>query len=375
MPDNFENLENLVRLAREPSPDKRQELLRVITDLFLEKPAALSEQETDYFADIMGKIAFDLEMEVRHELAVRLASEDKAPRKLINMLANDQIEVARPVLKESGVLQNSDLIGIIKRHSQEHLMAISVRKTLSEEVTEHLVLHGGNPVLQSLAANEGAKLSRKSLEIMTERSESFEPLQEPLIKREDMPADLKHEMFIFVSAALRAHILATVEDVDADEIDRLLDHARVKLDVPQDQQALSPAERFILRKERLRQLNPELLMQLLRQGKIAEFIAGLGRLAEIDMALAHRIVFDKGGEMLAVVCKAIGVDRITFSDLLLLTNQDGARDQMARDALIGVYTRITAESAQKVLRFWRARKRMARSMEKSPEKEHAAAGS
>ncbi len=364
MSEDLESLENLVKLAKEPSSDKRHELLRVITDVFMEKPEDLTKRESDYFADIIGKIAFDLEMAVRKDLVARLATVKAAPRKLMKMLANDKIEVARPVLKKSGALENADLIEIIKRHSQEHLMAISVRKTLSEEVTDQLVSRGCDPVLESLARNNGAKLSRQSMEEMTERSEKYAPMQEPLLKRDDLPADLKHEMFMFVSSALRQHILATIEDIDESEVDKLLEQSRVQLGVTKSEIALSPAERFISRKERLMQLNPELLMQLLRQGKIAEFIAGLARLAEIETETAHRVTFDKGGEMLAMVCKAIGVDRLTFADMLLLTNQEGERDQKTRDALLGVYARITHEAAQRALRFWRTRKRMTRNLEK-----------
>ena len=95
MTEKMATLESLVQLAREPSADKRRELLREVSDLFLEKPETLSSRETEYFADIMGKVAFDLEMEVRQDLAQRLATVGAAPHKLMLMLANDKIEVAR----------------------------------------------------------------------------------------------------------------------------------------------------------------------------------------------------------------------------------------------------------------------------------------
>ncbi len=364
MSEKLESLESLARLAKETSAEKRRELLHEVSNLFLEKPEEISSRESDYFADIMGKIAFDLEMEVRRDMAERLAKVDAAPHKLMKMLANDKIEVARPVLMESGVLNNADLIEIIKRHSQEHLMAVSVRKSISEDVTDHLVERGDDSVLETLTRNEGAAFTQKSLEIMVNRAEDNETLHEPLIKREDIPAYMKHQMFLFVSSALRKHILENVEDIDESEVDKLIEESCAALDYQGGEEALSPAERFIIRKENFKQLNHDLLVQLLRQGKIAEFIAGLGRLANIDTAAAHRITFDKGGEPLAVACKAIGIDRITFSDLLLLTNQEGLRDQAERDDLIGVYTRITTEAAQRTIRFWRTRKQMMKNLEK-----------
>lgn len=359
MPGKIERLENLVQLAKEPSGDKRRELLRDVANLFLEEPEKLSEREAEYFSDIIGKIAFDLEMEVRKDLAERMAGVRWAPHSLLVMLANDKIEVARPVLSKSGVLRNADLIDIIKRHSQEHLVAISLRKNISEDVTEFLVDRGNDTVLKTLAGNDGAVLSRKSMERMTERSVHNEELREPLVMRADLPADLKHEMFLYVSSALRKHILSTIENVDEAEVDRLMEESRSKLDVPVDERSVSPAEQFIIRKERMGRLNPGLLVQLLRQGRVAEFIAGMAHLAKMDVHMVHKITFDDEGETLAIVCKAVGIDRTTFSDLLLLTNLDGSRTRADRDALLDVYGRITMESAQRAIRFWRTRKQMA----------------
>lgn len=358
MSEKIERLESLVLLAREPSGDKRRELLREVTDLFLEQPEKLSGAEVDHFSGIMGKVAYELEMEVRMDLAERLAKANAAPPDLIKRLANDQIEVAGPILTESGVLRNSDLIDIVKRHSHEHHMAISVRNSVSEDVADMLVDKGSDEVLVSLARNDGAILSRRAMEVMTRRSELVEELQEPLIMREDVPADLKHQMFLHVSKALRQHIMLSIENLDESEVDRLLEETRDKIEGQGDESAMSPAEKFIDRKDRLKQLSPTLLVQLLRQGKIAEFVAGIARLARMDLQMAHRITFDDGGETLAVVCKAIGIDRTTFSDLLLLTNVDSSRSREDRDALLGVYTRITPEAAQRAMRFWRTRKQM-----------------
>ena len=41
--------------------------------MFLDDPDNLSEQQNWYFGDIMGQLAYDLEKQVREELANRLA--------------------------------------------------------------------------------------------------------------------------------------------------------------------------------------------------------------------------------------------------------------------------------------------------------------
>ena len=121
----------------------------------------------------------------------------------------------------------------------------------------------------------------------------------------------------------------------------------------------SPAEKFIIRREKLNLLNKELLLQLAQQGKIPEFIAGVARLGKLNTATARRAILDQGGEKLAVVCKAIDFDAAAFSNLLILTDPDGKISEEERDALLDVYGRITLEAAQRAMRFLRTRQSMA----------------
>jgi len=109
------NLERLVDLATETSSERRRDLLREVTDLFLTAPDSYSDRENTYFGEIMGTIAFDLEQQIREELAQKLSSEANAPHDLIRKLAHDEIEVARPVLEQSPVLDESDLIELAEQ--------------------------------------------------------------------------------------------------------------------------------------------------------------------------------------------------------------------------------------------------------------------
>ena len=60
MAREFRHLQNLLDLAREPSSEKRRQLLRQVTDLFLDAPEELSASEIGHFSDVIGRIAFDL---------------------------------------------------------------------------------------------------------------------------------------------------------------------------------------------------------------------------------------------------------------------------------------------------------------------------
>jgi len=358
MQNQLAHLESLARLAKEASTEGRQKLLHEVTDLFMESPEALSQTEMEYFGEIMGKLVFELEMKVRQHLAETLSDVGAAPHDLVKRLANDAIEVARPVLMKSGILRDADLIEIVKNCGQEHLLAVSKRAMVSEKVADALVEKGDDKVLGSLVGNSGAAISRGAMEKLVARSEESASIQEPLVKRADLPPDLVQKMFTFVSDALRDHILATGAGIDPNQVDGWMAETKSWLGSEGVAGEVTPAEKFIIRKEQMNQLNTAMLVKLMREGKIAEFVAGLARLAKIDMATARQTVFDPSGQRLAVVCKALAIDNDTFGELVDLTNTKNVRSREDRIALVGVYGRITPETAQRAMRFLRTRQKV-----------------
>ncbi|MCH7936978.1 MAG: DUF2336 domain-containing protein [Proteobacteria bacterium] len=360
MESSLEHLEGLARLAKETTPEGRQELLREVTDMFLEAPPnALTGTEVEYFGDVMGHLVFDMEMKIRQHLAETMSDVDAAPYELIKKFASDDIEVARPVLTKSGVLQDADLIEIVKQCSQDHLMAVSTRDRVSEQVAVALVDKGNDRVLGSLAGNTGAELSRNAMETMVARSEGGEEaLNEALVMRDDMPADLMRKMYNHVSSALREYILSQGVDIDESQIDDMLAETREWLTKEGGGKKLTEAEKYIQRKAQLNQLDQALLVKLMREGRVQEFIAGIALLGKIDIPTARQALFDKSGEKLAVICKALEFDSNAFSQLVDLSNTLGKRDESDKAMLAGVYGRITTESAQRAMRFLRTRQKI-----------------
>lgn len=360
MENSLEHLESLARLSKQTSSEGRQNLLREVTDMFIDAPpGGLSDSEMAYFGDIMERLVFDLEMEVRKHLADSLSNVDAAPHELLIRLASDEVEVARPLLMKSGLLRDSDLLEIIKQCSQEHLLAVSMRAQVSEHISDALVEKGNDTVLGSLAGNAGAELSRSAMETMVERSEGGgNDLQEALVTRKDLPKELMQKMYKHVSSALREHILSQGVEIAGGEVDELLAEAEDWLSSKDGDEDQTPAEKFINRKEQLHQLKPELLVKLLREGKVLEFTAGIAKMTKIDLATARQAILDKSGEKLAVICKSLEIDNNTFAQLVDLMDSEHKRDEGDKKILVGVYGRITHESAQRAMRFLRTRQKI-----------------
>src|SRR3546814_17980660 len=54
------------------------------------------------------------ERDIRRDLAARFADNPLVPNDLVVMLANDDIAIAEPILRRSSVLQDEELIGVIR---------------------------------------------------------------------------------------------------------------------------------------------------------------------------------------------------------------------------------------------------------------------
>ncbi len=368
-------LENLIEVAQETSSDKRRELLEGVTDLFLDGETMLNEQETVIAAEILGQVATKVERDVRARLSYRLAELDNAPIELIRQLANDDIQVARPLLEHSTGLSDDELVDIVNKHGKDHQLSIAVRSEVGADVSDALVAKGDNDVILSLVNNDGAEISRSAMESIVDRSESIKALCEPLLSRKDLPPDLMHDMFWWVSAALKRHIL-TDADIDEKLVNKMLSEAerntvRAADEDEEDEGNLNRVERTVRRRMRLGQLNQDSLVQYLRRGQVPEFIAALGYLTDIDQKTARRIVFNPGHEAVAVACRAKGFDLSTFSTIVLLL--DGSAESTASETggtgavqkqlrrpdevagLLDLYKQIPIENAQRAMRFWAIR--------------------
>ena len=337
MPNRRTRLKSLMSLAREPSSDKRGELLREIVDLFVEYPTSYSIAETEHMGGIMAQIASKMEMRVRERLANRMSELLEAPKNLIVQFANDDIGVAKPILEKSDVLDNVELLNIVKSRSQEYLLAISTRKTVSEEVADGLVERGNDEVLLALVKNNGAELSRPSQQKIVARARNNEALRAPLADRTDLDGNTVEAIFDMVSDALKDRVMANSADMRG-------------------------AETFTENRMTMAGLDETFLMRLLEKEQVDEFIVGFAKISEISTRAAQRIIFETDGEALAVACKAGNFSKETFNNVLVMSRREarkrhGAEGDESKIELLDFYDQIPLMSAKRAIRFWNARER------------------
>lgn len=127
----------------------------------------------------MSQVASEVEREVRARLSYRLVDLDNAPADLIRQLANDEIQVARPLLERSGALSEQDLVDIINKQGKEHQLSVSQRASIPPGVTQALVEKGDDEVLLALVNNDRAEFSHDTMTTVVDRSETSDVLCNP----------------------------------------------------------------------------------------------------------------------------------------------------------------------------------------------------
>ena len=127
-PSAFAGVEDLVDLGQGSEIDMRPTLLRVLTDLYVQRPAHTPEDER-YYTELASRLMDAADAAARARLAQRLASYPSAPRALIARLARDSIEVAAPILRHSTCLDEADLAALAVELGGQHAEIIEQRRS------------------------------------------------------------------------------------------------------------------------------------------------------------------------------------------------------------------------------------------------------
>ncbi len=345
----------LLSLARQKSTESRARLTEIIVDLFDNQEQVLNERQRALMFGILQSVIDEIEASVRQAVAGRLALFDDVPRDLVIRLANDEIRIAYPILKDSGLLRDSDLIEVIKHRTEEHMLAITLRNTISASVSDALVESGRQPVVISLLKNPNADISNRTMEYLVEQSKRVDSFQEPILRRGDLEPELAKKMLLWVSAALRKHIVdqfnldrATVdeilEDVTEVEIKNTLETGQRKVDL------LAEA----LKSEGL--VTVDMLMTALREGEIPLFVALFSKVTKLREHLVQRLLFEPGGEGLAIACRGIGMSLEEFEQLFECSHaaKAGKPEEIKAQlpSLMSFYSGTPRNAAIDVLKLW-----------------------
>jgi uncharacterized protein (DUF2336 family) len=321
---DMSDMGRLAQLAVNPGATaSREEIYLAVASLYRVQRTGLNDRERELMREILRRLTRDVEMAIRIALAERLAEDATAPHDLILLLVDDRIEVARPLIINSPLLTDDDVLRLIAVSDVGHQEAVAARPHIGVAVTDALVETGRESVLMALVRNVTAQISSSAYESLVEKSRVFTGLQAPLVHRPDLPPQLASKMCEFVSDALKTYI-RTNYTVPPGRLNAAMDHVRLVLDdepaAPQDPPRDS-AQRLIEKMARSGQLRASFLMRVLSQGQMDLFDLGFAHLVGMDAARFRKAFYQQGVRPVALACHAAGIDRSVFATVFNLSRQ------------------------------------------------------
>jgi uncharacterized protein (DUF2336 family) len=336
---------------------RRIEMLTRITDLFVGGADRYSEDQVGVFDDVMVRLISAIEAKARARLAYRLAPIANAPSSVIHMLAfDDDIDVARPVLKQSERLEEPALVANATSKGQGHLFAISQRHALSEAVTDILVERGDRAVVQSVVKNAGARFSDAGFRILVNRSAGDDDLATMIGRRSDIPRP--HFLVLLEKASSKVRTRLAAENPQASTaIEDVV--AEIAGDIRDDTRNASPdfaaAQAAVERQNRLRGIGETEVYQYARERKFEETAIALSLLCDTPIDVVERALLDPGAEIVLILAKVAGLSATTTKAILLLRAADRGMSAKDLDQALTSFNRLQPDTARRVLSFFRTR--------------------
>ena len=348
----------LTKIAAERSPEKRLELLHRVTDLYFEGVGEHTTSESYLFNEIMERIVDMFSREMKREVSASLAILPEFPSTIVRKLADDEdVEVARPVLRNALSLTEDDLIRLAQRGSQAHLTAIAGRATVPEKVTDVLIDRGDREVVHTVTANHGARFSDYGMGRLIEKCEEDVDLRELLVERPDLSPQTVEKLVPILSESLTMKLAERGHDVDGRLSPDVIAQLRQRF-----------AAQLKQRKENILQVS--LIVDQIRLGKMklddaVRQVAEAGRLLDVAALLAAFVRLERDqvfqqiyrGQLqtVLIICRSLDLTWPTLDAILAVRAAKQQARYFSDPTVRRDYEAVDPLIAQRAIRFLRVR--------------------
>lgn len=338
---------------------RRAEVLRRVTDLFIQGSGKFSDEQIGLFDDVMSKLVENIELAARASFGNRLAQVPDAPGKVIRALAfDDAIEVAAPVLAHSARLDDATLAETARTKGQGHLLAIAGRSVLTEAVTDILVVRGNHQVVASTVDNRGAMFSTSGMSTLVKRAQDNSDLALRVWSRPDISRHDLVKLFAQASEIVRSRLEAAdprqatlIRSAVAEASEEI--QAKARAGSGDYTQALDHVRTLHSRG----QLDEARLHGFARGGDFDRTIVALALMCNLPIGLIERTLVQSDSDQLLVLAKAIDLSWETTKAVLVLQAGRGGPAKDRLDKCFASFFRLQPKTARAALEFYRLREK------------------
>jgi uncharacterized protein (DUF2336 family) len=338
------------------SPERRTEILRQVTSLFLSDADRFNEVQVGVFDDVLVRLMERVEARTLAQLSSSLSEVGSAPKQAIRQLAfHEDASVAAPVLKKSDRLSEQDLIEIANTRGQRHLLAISGRKTLNEALSDLLVKRGDSAVRNSLVQNSGARFSESGYTALVQDAERDDGLAEKLGLRRDIPAELLRGLVAKATDKVRTRLLKAAPPEMQGRIQAAIEKVAEQVFVPPPKPVdYTESQSLMIELNRTGKLNDTTLNRFAVHHDYTNVVAALSFLSMAAIDAIEPLTRTDRLDGLIVACKAARLNWSTTT--MIIRNRPGCAPVSKRQLEQGqeVFETLSLSAAQRTIRFWSA---------------------
>ena len=341
----------LASLATDDQPSARSELMGAVCELL---GMQLNPREQELVADVLITLVRQAETDLRVALSERLSELKEVPLRLVLQLSNDEICVAAPMLRNSMVLGDMDLLYIIKSKTAEYWREIARRRALSDHVVNVLAQTRDVDTAVNLAENEALVLDDAALVMLSDLAQGNERLALPLLRRSEVSDDLAASLYEHVGEAMQSYVSSHFGE--AGDVAKALREARKEFTaaalrhIPESEEPKVEEEVIIGSKATM---SPALMIKALRRGEFGYFINRFAKYTNLTESTIEEILMQESGQGLAVACHSCHIGKADFISIYLLSHRfrkpSETTDAMAISKAVEYFNRITPAMAREIL--------------------------
>jgi uncharacterized protein (DUF2336 family) len=343
---------DLISLASEKSSTKRVELLRRITDAYLQVDAPVRAAAQYLFDELIVKLVEVISTHDRAQVSSHFSKSGEVPTVLAHRLATDQdIAVAAPMLQDYAALAETTLIAVAKDGSQQHLRSIASRPLVSRSVSDVVVTRGDQTTVRTLAANQGAQFSSAGMRTLAQKSEHDDVLQSLLVERPDLSLEAIGMLLPIVTPKLAERLSGRSVEIDPVVIgSHLANWIKQRTDNIARTEALIEA----IRDEHLHL--DDVLTDEIRRKHLFETVAILAAAIGVEAHYGFELLIGGNTEQALLLLRTVDLPWPTVKAFLKLRREKTGSE--AESGRFEDYQAIDIAAARRVVRFLNLRRRV-----------------
>jgi hypothetical protein len=301
------------------SRHQRSELMVRLTDMFVNNTQAFDDASQQLFGDIVLSVLDKLDEDTRQELSGRLAMCPQTPPGVAQGLAADElIRIARPMLENSPILPDRFLQQIAEDRSDEYLIAVAKRPTVSTLLSAQLIRNGGPDVHTALVRNPASSITQAGYgKILSFPFDTI--MHRALSFRADMPPDVIAQVASRLPANERQRLSRFAGQAEALKSSRRLEKKSTQIHNPFAETA-SVEEMLRAIKSETATID-DVIHNLVDNNRPMNMSRLLAQLSRRSDQYLQEVFFKSDAEPLQQVCKAIPVGIPGFEALARMRAQ------------------------------------------------------